>query len=190
MARYSDNRKRILTVERIIVEHKDGISINGIIAILEIEYGIKASVPSIQIDIETLRDFLPIDAFKKPKERSYYYRLSGSGTEIFGGDTKEKKCALCGEKYIPKSNTKYCPKCREYLRAPQPKRKKLKPMPKPKYSIRDIAAIETALKEKTNQTFSYSQITEMMKQGKVYIDNIKTVDGVRTAEISISGLTI
>lgn len=188
MARYSDNRKRILTVERIIAEHKDGISINGIIAVLEIEHGMKASVPSIQIDIETLRDFLPIDIFKKPKERNHYYRLSGSA-EIFG-ETKEKKCALCGEKYIPRSNTKYCPKCREYMRTPQPKIKKPKPMPKPKYSIRDIAAVETALKEKTNQTFSYAQITEMMKQGKLYIDNIKTVDGVRVAEISISGLRI
>lgn len=189
MARYSDNRKRILTVERIIAEHKDGISINGIIAVLEIEHGMKASVPSIQIDIETLRDFLPIEVFKKSKERCHYYRLSSSEAEIFG-ETKEKKCALCGEKYTPKSNTKYCQKCREYMRTPQPKRKKPKPTPKPKYSIRDIAAVETALKEKTNQTFSYSQITEMMKQGKVYIDNIKTVDGVRVAEISISGLTI
>lgn len=100
---------------------------------------------------------------------------------------EKKICPNCGEMFYTSVGAQLCFFCRN----PNSKRKR-KPAPeipsKPKYDIRDICAIEKAVNEKTHGYYGYSDIVNLLQQGKIYVDKISTVDGIRTAEIFISGL--
>ena len=63
---------KILAVERILKQYPYGVTVNEILSLLEIKYGIKAERKSIYSNIAVLSQFMQIDKFKGTDRKVYF----------------------------------------------------------------------------------------------------------------------
>ena len=68
----AESTYKILAIERILKQHPYGITVNTILSLLEIKYGIKAERKSIYSNIAVLSQFMQIDKFKGSDDKVYW----------------------------------------------------------------------------------------------------------------------
>lgn len=73
----AESTYKILAVERILKQNPYGVTVNEILSLLEIEYGIEAERKSIYSNIAVLSRFMQIDKFKGNDGKIYWCTKEG-----------------------------------------------------------------------------------------------------------------